>query len=176
MRMFALSLAVAVMWPSAPARAGDVSFEELYAAPFIRARRVEKVRLGRSLGGSGGGYGRRMMCSGRDEGWEEHGRPHGGWGVSVPVACASCFAAGHGGCDYSCSIETYKCKAEWVPENSSDRSETYEGREDADQYDAEDKALNACRDAHWSSREEGRCRLTGCDTVKKEIESGRCQR
>lgn len=211
-RAFWGALAVLLGLCAAPAAAEQPSFDEIYAAPFVTARREtpavfpqpagrpvtlagwrdrlrEQARRGRDHDRRdhdrrdrdhgyerGYGYGqRRLFCSGTDHGWEEHWRPHGGWGVSADEACRICQAE-HGGCDYSCSVEAYQCKAEWVPDDPNGRRETYTGRVDEDERDAEDRAVDDCRDDHWYSRDEGRCRPVSCERVTRVVESGRCRR
>lgn len=178
---------------AAPAAAEETSFDRLFAAPFVSARREVTVEFRAPVGRAvrhdrdrdqdrrdrdrrDRGYGRsaRRMCVGTDDGWEEHWRPHGGWGESIEDACRACRAE-HGKCDYACSVEAFQCKAEWIPDDGRGTRETYTGRVDDDERDAEDSAVGACRDDHWRSRDEGRCRLISCDSTTRLIDSGRCR-
>ncbi len=114
---------------------------------------------------------RDVACYGSDNGWEEHRSGHGGRGWSPRQACEDCRRS-HGSCRYSCSAEAYQCRAEWQGDDGTRR--TYEGRPRRDRYDAEDEAVDRCRDAEWNNRTSGRCRPVDCRRDDEVIETGRC--
>ena len=114
---------------------------------------------------------RDVACYGSDNGWEEHRSGHGGYGWSPRQACEDCRRS-HGSCRYSCSVQAYQCRAEWQGDDGSRRA--YEGRPRRDRYDAEDEAVNRCRDAEWNNRTSGRCRPVDCRREDEVVENGRC--
>lgn len=114
---------------------------------------------------------RDLACYGSDNGWEEHRSGHGGRGWSPRQACEECRRH-HGSCRFSCSVPAYQCQAEWVGDDGSRRS--YEGRPRRDRYDAEDDAVDRCRDAEWNNRTSGRCRPGDCRREEEVVDNGRC--
>lgn len=119
----------------------------------------------------GRGHRRDVDCRGYDKGWEEHWGGHGGRGLTPGQACTECKAR-HGGCRFQCTAPAYRCKAEWTAEDGTRRE--YEGRPRDDRYDAEDDAVNRCRDDNWNNRQQGRCRPLDCKSEDEVVDSGRC--
>lgn len=113
---------------------------------------------------------RDLDCRGYDRGWEEHWGGHGGRGYSPGEACSECRRR-HGSCTYRCTEPAYRCTSQW---EEGDSRREYEGRRRSDRYDAEDDAMNRCRDANWDNRERGRCRILRCESEDETVDSGRC--
>lgn len=112
-------------------------------------------------------------CYGFDRRSEEHWRGHGGRGYRPNEACATCPQR-HGGCVYRCYVEAWVCTA-FFEGNDGSRGRDIEGRRRYDRYDAEDYALEDCRDANWNNRGNGRCRIRECRPADEIVDSGRCQ-
>lgn len=141
--------------------------------PFPDDRRPGPGRPGDRRPGPGRPDDRRdMSCFGSDNGWEEHRYGHGGRGWSPRQACEDCRRH-HGSCNYRCTEPAFQCRAEWQGDDGTVRS--YEGRPRRDRYDAEDEAVNRCRDAEWNNRTSGRCRPVDCRREDEVVESGRCR-
>lgn len=115
-------------------------------------------------------YGR--SCQGMDRGWEEHRGGHGGRGYGPREACQECTRH-HGSCTYQCTVPAVQCRAEWVGDDGVRRQ--YEGRPRRDRYEAEDDAVNRCRDENWNNRTQGRCRPLDCRQQDEVVENGRCR-
>ncbi|MBI4678187.1 MAG: hypothetical protein HY748_11445 [Elusimicrobia bacterium] len=114
-------------------------------------------------------------CYAFDRGWEEHWGGHGGYRWDPGRACQECLQR-HGGCNYRCTIESWRCTAEWVPSDASQPRRTYEGRPDRDRWDAEREALLYCRDIHWGDSGRGDCRVLNCRREDELVDSGSCRR
>jgi hypothetical protein len=153
--------------PAAAPVASKGRFEFPFPFPFPDDRRPDDRRPGPGRPDDR----RDVACYGSDNGWEEHRSGHGGYGWSPRQACEDCRRS-HGSCRYSCSVQVYQCRAEWQGDDGSRRP--YEGRPRRDRYDAEDEAVNRCRDAEWSNRTSGRCRPVDRRREDEVVENGRC--
>ncbi|MBI4376610.1 MAG: hypothetical protein HY549_09200 [Elusimicrobia bacterium] len=131
--------------------------------------------FGGGRGQDHGDWGGRRGCSAYDRGYEEHWGGHGGWGTRRDSACRSCKkpTGPHGRCYYQCYAEAYECKAEWVPDNGS-IPRPYTGERRFSRRDAEDSAMNRCRDDNWRNRDQGRCRHLSCEETRENTDRGDC--
>lgn len=123
---------------------------------------VTSTSFGSGSSSSSPNRGRKIVCSTKDNGWEEH------WGGHN--TCGECLAK-HGGCVEICSEVNYSCTAKGKTSSGSEVSAQAIG---PDRYDSADEAIRRCQSMGGTD-----CRASSysdCEEVKNESSRSTCRR